>query len=102
MAEQSDPNETHRPQVADLRKTVDDLTRRVSRINGRPRHMSHSLFEDDDDLGTTVRAGATRAREAVGQHPGLAALGLAAAAGAVIAMAIYSGDRRRALDRWWG
>ncbi|HVI27449.1 hypothetical protein [Hansschlegelia sp.] len=102
MAEQTNSNETHRPQVADLRKTVDDLTRRVSRINGRPRHMSHRLFEEDDDLATTVRAGATRARDTLVQHPGLAALGLAAAAGAVIAMTICSSDRRRASDRWWG
>ncbi|MBB3972619.1 hypothetical protein [Hansschlegelia beijingensis] len=101
MAEQADPNVNHRPAVADLRRTVDELTRRVSRINGRPRHMSHRLFEDDDDLTTTVRAGAARARETVGQHPGLAALGLAAAAGAVIAIAMYSKERQRSSRFWW-
>ena len=79
-------NEKLQSDVAELRRTVDDLTARVGRLRQR-RHMSERLF-DQGDMSRTIGSGLHRTRHAVEDHPGVAALGVAVLAGAAIALAL--------------
>jgi hypothetical protein len=79
-----------------MRRTVDELARRVSRIHGRPRHMSQRLFEGRRSLRS-------HARRAAGDHPALLAAAAAALIGVAIALAARSTDWEEGIrGRWRG